>query len=90
MDSSGTVKMALHPFVLADHVLQVALARDRLADRILDDAARLVLAELAGERERHRLGHDQAARDAEIGAHALGIDVQAVGDLHDRARARPT
>ena len=81
--SSPTLKRQRHLIVLGEHVLQVALGGDRLAARLLDDAVRLVLAELGAERERHGFGHDQPARLREIDAHALAVDFEALGDIDD-------
>ena len=61
----------------------MALAGDRLLARFLDDQLRLMRAELGAERHRHRLDHDQALRDVEIAAHALGIDLEPLRELGD-------
>src|SRR5262245_28468284 len=71
-------QMRLHPFIFAQHLLQFGLGGDGLAAGLLDDLARLLPAELAGEREGHRFGHDQAARLAEVDAHALAVDLEAL------------
>src|SRR5712691_2912960 len=64
------VEMRLYPLVRGQHLLQLALGGGRPPARLLDDGSGLLLAELAGEREGHRFGHDLAARGAEIDAHA--------------------
>jgi len=72
-----------HLIVLGQHLLQIALGGNRLAARFLDDLVRFLLADLGAKRERDRLGHDQPARFAEIDAHALAVDLEALGDLDD-------
>ena len=65
------------------------LVLDRLLAGRLDQMVRVALADLFGQRHRHRFRHDQSARRVEIDAHARGVDFQPLGDIDDRRqRAR--
>src|SRR5882757_376447 len=75
-------EVELHPVVLAEHGLKVAFGVCGFAARSLHDLLGLLPAELGSERERYRVGHDHSAGFAQIGAHALAVDLEALGDAH--------
>jgi len=67
--------------VFTQHVLQIALCGGCLAACLLDDPVGFLLADLGCEGECNSLGHDEAARHFEVGAHAFAVDLQAFGDV---------
>jgi hypothetical protein len=44
--------------------------------RQIDEVVRPLPAEMGAEPHHHRLGHDHAQREIEIGAHAGGVDLE--------------
>ena len=79
--------MRLHPQVAEQNFLQRTLLLPACWLSSCTSAWASARPIFLGERERHRLGHDLAAGQIEVGAQPLDVDLEALGDLDDGASA---
>ena len=84
------VEMRFDLVALRHHVLECALVVRRLTDQFGDQFMRFGAAQLFGQRERHVLGHHQAAARFEVGLHALDVDRRGPRRCRPRRAASPT
>ena len=82
-------QLPFHAQVRKQHLLERALLLRGLPAQLLHQRVRFRAPHFFGERERHRLRHDLTVGHVEIGAQALDVDLETLGDLdHGAERAR--